>query len=131
MKSIFLHHRFLEISGNMNLFAEPRLAFYSSSESLHVSDKFQKKEELSVGDKAVETHERAEKSKGRVEKSPLRKFIKNNPDSEIASADESRNESIANAVSSENHETVSAMLTGNIPQDVGEKVAGSLMNDYA
>lgn len=130
MKHTSTHHYLFSPSSEISGFLtqESHLVFHN--ESLKGAEKQKKKEQLTVGQEAVKTHEQAEKHKKQVEKSPLRKFIDTNPDSEVAAADESRNEGIANVVKGEDHKKVSALLMGNIPPEAGEKIAGSLMNDY-
>lgn len=112
-------------------FSREKRIIFKSNEELGAIDKEKKEKEQSVGDKAVETHARAEKHKKQVEKSPLRKFIDKNPDSEVAAADEARNEGIADAVKGEDHQKVAGLILGNVPPEAGKEIVGSLMNDYS
>lgn len=113
-----------------SFFTEQRSLFFTH-ENLSGVETFKTPEKKSQGDETREMHERAEKSKIRLDKSPLKKYVAYSPDTKISEVDNKRVAAISQQLKTEPHEKVSALLMGNIPANLATSVAGSLMNDYS
>jgi len=105
------------------------------NESLKSAEDKKKEERLTVGQEAVKTHETAEKKKNflNAKKNPLLNTSLDiqSPDEQVNQATENRENGISAVLKGEDHKKVSALIMGNIPQQAGEKIAGSIMNDYS
>jgi hypothetical protein len=115
---------------SQSFFGESRRVFFAS-ETLSRQEKFTQKTEKTVGQKAIEAHERAKNTKDKAKKNPLVHFLSKAPDEDIADADEAHNESLADQVSDAPHAVVSAVFSDNIPPEVGEKIVAGVGDTWS